>query len=48
MKKWLLFGLGVILFVVAVAWKVVGVKNCTDDGGIVIAPLTGHQECVRR
>lgn len=48
MKKWWLVGPVVILFVVGVAWKIMGVKNCTDEGGVVIAPITGHQECARR
>jgi hypothetical protein len=48
MKKWWLVGLIVILFAGGLAWKVFDVKNCTDEGGTVVAPLTAHQGCVRR
>jgi hypothetical protein len=48
MKKWWAVGLVIVLFVGGLAWKVIDVKNCSDEGGIVVAPLTGHQECARR
>jgi ABC-type polysaccharide/polyol phosphate export permease len=48
MKKWWMVGLVVILFLSGVVWRVVDVKNCTDQGGAILAPLTGHQECVKR
>jgi hypothetical protein len=48
MRKWWLVGLVAIVFVAGLAWKISDVKNCTDAGGIAVAPLSGHQACVIR
>ena len=48
MKKWWMIVLIVVLFIGGLAWKLLDVGNCTDNGGVVITPLTGHQECVKR
>lgn len=48
MRKWWLVGLLSIVFFLGLAWKIIDVKYCTDEGGVVVAPLTGHQRCVSR
>jgi hypothetical protein len=48
MKKWWAVVAVVILFIAGLVWKVVAMINCTDEGGIAVAPLTGHQNCAER
>jgi hypothetical protein len=48
MTKWWIVGLVVVLFIGGLAWKLMDVKTCADDGGVVVAPLTAHQNCARR
>jgi hypothetical protein len=37
-----------VLFIGGVVWKSLDAKECIDEGGLVLAPMTRHQHCVNQ
>jgi hypothetical protein len=43
----ILFALIAVLLIGGMLWKVWRVEKCIDTGGIVIAPISRNQDCIK-
>ena len=41
-----LFVVFLVLFIGGVVWNSLDAKECMDEGGLILAPMTRHQHCL--